>query len=405
MNGPRYDLLLTGGRVIDPAGDIDGPADVAVTSGKIAAVAPGIDPGLAAQVVDVSGRLVTPGLIDIHAHVYDTQNPNYLSVMADAHCLPSGVTTVVDPGTAGAAHFDHFRETVIEKAKTRILALVNIVRDGMLGDWEHDLEQMDPEIAAKTVAANPDVCVGIKTAHYWTKHPFDDAHPPWAAVERALAAGEMCGKPVMFDYWGRPERPYAELILKRMRPGDIHTHCFAQQFGPHGTDSWPQGHHFEARERGVIFDVGHGAASFWFRLAQAAMDAGFPPDSISTDLHTGNMNGPVFDMLNVMSKFLNMGMSLPEVIMRSTINPAREIGRPDLGTLTPGSEADIAVLDQQEGEFRYTDCGRACIRGRWKLECTLTMRAGKIVYDPNGCSMPYWQDAPAPYWVTPLLQA
>ncbi len=391
----HYDLLLQGGRVIDPANGLDGPADVAVAGDRIARVAPGIEPSEAVSVVNVSGLLVTPGLLDIHAHVYHTKEPGGLSVMADSHCPRSGVTTVMDPGTAGAGHFAHFKETVIDRAQTRILALVNIVGSGMLGEWEQDVCEMDANAAAATVAANPDVCIGIKTAHYWTHKPCDDLHPPWAAVERAIQAGELCGKTVMFDFWPRVERPYEELLLKRMRPGDIHTHVFAQQFPILDSAGRPNAFLREARERGVLFDVGHGAASFWFRQAVPAIAHGFVPDTISTDLHTRNVNGPVIDMLTTMSKLLNMGLSASDVIARSTVAAARAICRPELGTLSPGAEADIAVLKLEEGEFRFTDCGKTRLTGSRRLECAMTLRAGKVLYDPTGLSMPEWTDAPA----------
>lgn len=398
MSPPPCDLLLKGGRVLDPANGIDRLADVAVAGDRIAQVAPAIDPASAAAVVDVSGHYVTPGLIDIHMHAYHTREPEGLSVVADHHSFRAGVTTVVDTGTAGAKHFLHFKRTVIDTARTRILAFVNIVGSGMLGEFEQDIGEMDPELAASIVLAYPQVCVGIKTAHYWPTRPFDDLHPPWAAVDRAITAGEICRKPVMVDFWPRPERPYPDLLLKKMRPGDIHTHVFAQQFPILDAEQRPQEYLFAARERGVLFDLGHGAASFWFRQAEPATQKGFLPDTLSTDLHVKNVNGPVFDMLTTLSKMLNLGMTLPEVIARSTAAPARAIGRPELGTLTPGAEADIAVLRVREGRFGYTDCGRARKTGDRKLECALTLRAGKIVYNPEGWSLPEWPDAPPDYW-------
>lgn len=398
----QYDLLLKNGHVIDPANNRDGKMDVAISGGHIAAVGPDLNPALAAQVVDVAGHYVTPGIVDIHVHVYHTREPEGLSVMADSHSFRSGVTTMVDTGTAGAKHFLHFKRTVIDRVKTRIFAYINIVDLGMLGDFEQDIRTMDPELAASIVLAYPDVCVGIKTAHYWTRQPFDEAHPPWAAVDRAVEAGNICQKPVMVDFWPRPpERSYDELILKKMRPGDIHTHVFAQQFPVLDDQGKPNPILFEARERGVIFDVGHGAGSFWFRNAQPAMEGGFMPDSISTDLHTGNVHGVVVDMQTTMNKLLNLGMPLQEVIYRSTVTPAREIGHPELGNLTTGAEADVAVFKLLTGEFSYVDCGRAKIYGDKKLECALTLRAGKIVFDPTGLSMPRWQDAPEAYWRLP----
>lgn len=395
---PTYDLLLKGGHVIDPANYLDGPADVAIQGGKIALIAPDIAPHLAAAVADVTGLIVTPGLIDIHMHAYHTREPEGLGVAPDFHSFRSGVTTMVDTGTAGASHFLHFKRTVIDLAKTRVLAFINIVKLGMVGPFEQDVSGMDPELAASIVLAYPDACVGIKTAHYWTHRPIDAEHPPWAAVDRALEAGKICNKPVMFDFWPRPERPYEELVLQKMRPGDIHTHVYAQQFPLLDENRKIRPFLNEARERGIIFDVGHGAASFWFRQAAPSIEQGFGPDSISTDLHTMNVNGPVVDMLTTMSKFLNMGLSLQEVIYRSTVTPAREIGRPELGTLSVGAEADAAVLKLQEGEFSFVDCGKAKLPGSRNLECRLTLRAGRIVYNPTGMTLPEWKDAPAEYW-------
>jgi dihydroorotase len=405
MCAQEYDLLLQGGHVIDPHNGIDGLMDVAVTGDRIAAVAPDINPALAAKVVDVRGLYVTPGLIDIHVHVHHTREPEGLSVMADSHSFRSGVTTMVDTGTAGAKHFLHFKRTVIDQAKTRIFAYINIVDLGMLGDFEQDVRTMDPELCAATVLMYPDICVGVKTAHYWTQLPWDAEHPPWAAVDRAIQAAELCGKPVMYDFWPRPpERSYQELILEKARPGDIHTHVYAQQFPVVDDDGMPTPWMHEARARGVIFDVGHGAGSFWFRNGYRAIQNGFPPDSISTDLHTGNVHWAVVDMITTMSKILNCGMSLYDVIKLSTINPANEIGHPELGHLSVGAEADIAVIRQLTGEFSYIDCGRAKLTGDRKLECAMTVRAGNIVYDPGGLSLPEWTDAPPAYWVIPNLQ-
>ena len=397
MTEQPYDLLLKGGHVIDPANHIDQVMDVAVTGDKIVRVETDIDPSLATTVTDVSGSYVTPGIIDIHVHAYHTREPEGLSVVIDHHSFRSGVTTVVDTGTAGAKHFLHFKRTVIDTSKTRIFALINIVKSGMIGDWEHDIREMDPELAASIVLAYPEICVGIKTAHYWTHAPYDEAHQPWSAVDRALEASAICKKPLMVDFWPRPERTYQQL-LEKMRPGDIHTHMYAQQFPVLDENNKPNRFLFEARDRGVIFDLGHGAGSFWFRLAIPAIEGGWAPDLISTDLHIGNVNGPVVDMLTTMSKMLAMGWSLQETIYRSTVTPAQEIGHPELGTLSVGAEADVAVLNLQEGHFGFVDCGKAKYFGSQKLTAKLTLRAGKVVYDPEGMTMPEWPDAPAPYW-------
>jgi dihydroorotase len=392
-----YDLLIQGGHVIDPGNHLSQKMDLAIVGNRIARVAPELDPRQARTVVDAADLYVTPGLIDIHVHVYHTREPEGLSVVADHHSFRSGVTTMVDTGTAGAKHFLHFKRTVIDRSKTRIFAFVNIVQSGMLGDFEQDLNEMDPELAASIVLAYPETCVGIKTAHYWTYQPWDETHTPWGAVDRALVASAICKRPLMVDFWPRPERPYPEL-LRKMRPGDIHTHVFGQQFPILDDDGKPNRFLFEARDRGIVFDLGHGAGSFWFRQGIPAMQAGFGPDSISTDLHIGNVNGPVVDMLTTMSKLLNIGMPLDEVIYRSTVTPAREIGHPELGTLSEGSDADVALLKLESGQFSFTDCGQARYTGSHRLTCHMTLRAGQVVYDPSGMSLPDWTQAPASYW-------
>jgi dihydroorotase len=240
-----------------------------------------------------------------------------------------------------------------------------------------------------------EVIVGVKTAHYWTIEQRDQEHPPWAAVDRAEECGRLANVPVMVDFWPQPpERSYDELILKKMRPGDIHTHVFAQQFPIIDQNGKISPILFEARRRGVIFDVGHGEASFWFRNAIPAARQGFLPDSISSDLHRDSLLGPALSMAMTMSKFLAMGVPLEDVIRRSTVNPAQEIRRPELGTLTVGRDADIAVVELRHGRFGYVDCGQTRLLGNVKLVNLLTVRAGHIAYDPTGLSMPEWEKAP-----------
>src|ERR1700723_4728834 len=234
---PRYDLLLKGGHVIDPANHIDEVRDVAVLQGKIAAVEKNIPPDQAGKVVDVSNLYVTPGLIDIHYHVGHGGAPlDWFAVDARAQALPlgipadlalqSGVTTIVDAGTSGAENLLQKKEEVIDRAKVRVLAFLNIVGNGMGGGLEQSLDEMDPKLCAATITRYRDIIVGVKTAHYWTKEPWDAEHVPWAAVDRAIECGALANVPVMFDFWPRPERTYEDLILKKMRPGDIHTHVF-----------------------------------------------------------------------------------------------------------------------------------------------------------------------------------
>jgi len=407
---PRYDLLLKGGHVIDPANHIDEVRDVAVLQGKIAAVEKNIPPNQAGKVVDVSKLYVTPGLIDIHFHVGHGGAPlNWFAPDARAHLMPlgipadlalqSGVTTVVDAGTAGAETFLQEKEEAIDHSKVRVLAFLNIVANGMNGGLEQSVDQMDVKLCADTIKKYPDVIVGVKTAHYWTNEPTDPAHETWAAVDRAIQCGTTANVPVMFDFWPRPERTYSDLILKKMRPGDIHTHVFAQQFPILLEDGKLNPIMTEARSRGVIFDVGHGAGSFWFRNAVPAAKQGFIPDSMSTDLHTGNYT--VLSMNNVMSKFLAMGVPLEDVIRRSTVNPASEIHRPELGTLSVGKEADIAILELMHGNFSYIDNGVARMDGNVRLTARMTVRAGRIVYDPSGLSMVQWEKARPQYFATP----
>ena len=407
----KLELLLKGGHVIDPANDIDTICDVGILDGRIARVEENIPIEVADRVIDVGNLVVTPGLLDIHVHAYHSRahGPGMFvgNLNADAHFLKEGVTTCVDTGTAGAEEFEHFRKTVIETSKTRILGFVNIAAPGM-GDPEQVVANLNPQKAAETAATHDDVCVGIKTAHYWTTESFDDEHPPWASVDATIEAGELCKMPVMVDFWPRPpERSYPDLLLKHLRPGDIHTHVFARQFPIIDEQGEIYDYMREARNKGIHFDLGHGAASFWYRAAMPAIADRFPPDSISTDLHMGNINGHVHSMLDTMSKCLAMGMSLQEVIYRSTVTPARAIHRPQLGSLTPGSEADVAILGVLEGNFYYRDCGWACIEAQHRLECAITLRAGEVVWDRHGMTCPHLQEIPEEeaYWHLPKLQA
>ena len=406
----RYDLLLKGGHVIDPANHIDEVRDVAIFQGKIAAVEKNIPVDQAGKVVDVSKLYVTPGLIDIHYHVGHGGAPlNWFAPDARVHALPlgipadfalqSGVTTIVDAGTSGAETFLQEKEEVIDRAKVRVLAFLNIVANGMSGGLEQSLDQMDSKLCADTIKKYPDLIVGVKTAHYWTKEAWDAEHVPWAAVDRAIECATLANVPLMIDFWPRPERTYEDLILKKMRPGDIHTHVFAQQFPIILADGKLNPAIGDARARGVIFDVGHGAGSFWFRNALPASKQGFVPDSISTDLHIGDYT--TVSMNNVMSKFLALGVPLVDVIRRSTVNPASEIHRSELGTLSIGKDADIAVLDLMHGHFGYVDCGVAKMDANAQLMARMTIRAGRILYDPSGLSMVQWEKARPQYFTTP----
>lgn len=392
----RYDLLLQGGHVIDPKNGISAVRDVAVKDGRIAAVAPHLDRKDALKTVSAAGLYVTPGLVDIHAHVYTGtgERASYAgdnSVYPDGFTFRVGVTTVADAGGSGWRNFEDFKQRVIDRSKTRVLAFLNIVGHGMRGaKFENDLADMEAAPAAEMAKRYPGLIVGFKTAHY--------AGPEWTPVEHAVEAGTMAGIPVMVDFGtDHPERPLADLVTKKLRPGDIYTHCYSGL--RHELDD--SGHvnpgMIEGRKRGVIFDVGHGGGSFAWRIAVPAIRQGFLPDSISTDLHIGSMNTGMKDMLNVMDKFLAMGLSLDDVIGRSTWNPAREIHHEELGNLSVGSPADIAVLRLEAGRFGFTDMYGARMDGKRKLTCELTVHNGRVVYDLNGISRPVWTTLPPGY--------
>jgi dihydroorotase len=393
---PKYDLLLRGGRVIDPRNYVSRVCDVAITKGKIAAVAPGLDPSQALKVVDVAGLYVTPGLIDIHVHVYagTGEKGSYAgdnSVYPDGFTFRSGVTTVADAGCAGWRNFDDFKQHVIDRSKTRVLAFLNIVGSGMRGPtFEQNLADMEALPAAEKAKEYPGLIVGIKTAHY--------AGPEWTPVDRALEAGRLANMPVMVDFGtNRRERPLAELVTSKLRPGDIYTHVYSGLRNEQLESGAVNPALWAARRQGVLFDVGHGGGSFFWRIAIPAVKQGFLPDSLSTDLHIDSMNSGLKDMLNLMSKFLAMGLPLEQVVRWSTWHPACEIRREDLGHLTPGALADVAVLRMEYGDFGFVDGYGARLPGKQKLVCELTLRDGKVVYDLNGITRPDWNLLPRDY--------
>jgi len=393
---PKYDLLLRGGHVIDPRNGLDAVRDVAIAGGKIAAVAPRIEPADAFKTIDVSGLYVTPGLVDIHVHVFagTGEKGSYAgdnSVYPDGFTLRAGVTTVADAGCAGWRNFEEFKTRIIDRAKTRVLAFLNIVGNGMRGGpWEQDLTDMAAVPAGVMARKYPGVIVGIKTAHY--------AGPEWTPVEHAVEAGTIAEIPVMVDFGAnKPERPLAELVTRKLRPGDIYTHVYSGLRGEQEASGRVNPALFEGRKRGVIFDVGHGGGSFAWRIAAPAVKEGFVPDSISTDLHIGSMNAGMKDMLNVMSKFLVLGQPLAEVVRWSTWNPAREIKQEGLGHLSVGAGADVAVLRLEEGRFGFVDSFGARLRGTQRLVCELTLRDGKVVYDLDGLARPDWETLPRDY--------
>lgn len=389
----NYSIVIKGGHVIDPKNGIDEIMDVAIENGKIAKVEKNIDAAKAVQVVNAQGLYVTPGLIDIHTHVFWGVEPNHqysngnLAVQPDGFTFRNGVTTIVDAGSSGWRTFPAFKTQTIDNAKTRVLAFLNIVGEGMRGGYEQNENDMDPKMSALVARQNNEYIVGFKLAHF-------EGHD-WTPTDKAVTAGRLAGNlPVMVDFGGsNPPLSIKELFMDHLRPGDIFTHCFAQlgrgreyiydldakQLKPF---VW------EARKKGIIFDVGYGGISFAYSQAIPAIKEKFFPNSISTDLHVGSMNAAMKDMLTTMSKFLAMGMDLQAVIAASTWNPAKEIQRQELGNLSVGSAADVAVLNLQNGKFGLFDYTGYKIETNKKLECELTIRDGKIVYDLNGIANP-----------------
>ena len=391
-----YSTLLKGGHLIDPKNGINKLMDVAIQDGKIAAVAVNIDPKQAKHVIDITGKYVTPGLIDIHGHVFAGTDPDgqlengFSSLPADGFSFRVGVTTIVDAGDAGAETFELFKKNVIDKSQTRVLAFLNISKKGMYGD-EFSLEQQnnsffDAQMSADVAKHYKDHIVGIKVAHY---HKTD-----WVAVDRAVEAGKLANMPIMVDFGGTvPRLSLEELFLGKMRPGDIFTHTYGELVKTKETivdleTKKLKPFVLEARKRGIIFDVGHGGGSFTFSQAIPATQQGLFPETISTDLHTGSMNSAMKDQLNVMSKFMAMDMPLTDVVKASTWAAAKAINHEELGHLSVGAIADVTVLNLREGKFGFYDVARFKKEGKNLLECEMTIKDGRIVYDLNALSFP-----------------
>jgi dihydroorotase len=396
QQAPEYDFLIKGGRVVDPRNGIDAVRDVAIKDGRIAAVAQGIPGTRALKAVDASGLLVTPGLVDIHVHTYvgeklhDYAGGDW-SVFPDGFTFRTCTTTVADAGTSGWRNFPDFKRRIIDESKTRVTAFLNIVGHGMgSGPIEQDAADMDGEKTAAMALAHKGVIVGIKSAHY--------NGTDWTPYEQAAIAGRKAGVPVMIDFGGnvRAGRTLMDLFTKHLRPGDIFTHMYGGVRGEQDQETkGPSAAMVEGRRRGILFDVGHGGASFRYSAAIPMMKAGFLPDSISTDLHTSSMNSAMKGMLNLMGKFMAMGVPLTDVIRMSTWHPARQITREDLGHLSVGAPADVAVLRVEQGRFGFVDPVGGRLDGTQRLECELTVRDGKVVYDLNGLIADPWDTLPA----------
>lgn len=390
---PVYAIIIKGGHVIDPKNSINEVMDVAIDkAGKIAAVSKNIDPKSAARVVNAKGLYVTPGIIDMHTHNFAGTEPDkylrnsYYANQPDGFTFRVGVTTVVDAGSAGWRNFEKFKDQTIDRARTRVLAFLNIVGEGMAGGAiEQDNGDMDARKTADMALKYKDLIVGFKVAHY--------NKPDWVPIDRAIEAGKVAGNiPVIVDFGGGG-LSLEELTLKKFRPGDIYTHTYGGGGKDREAITDPVSGNlrpfvFEARNRGVIWDVGHGAASFAFKHAVPATKAGFFPDVISTDHHGGSMNSAMKDILNVMNKFLTLGMDVPAIINSVTWKPAQVIHRADIGNLSVGSEGDVTVLRIRKGKFGVFDQMGERLEGKQRFECEVTVKGGRVFYDLNGLTNP-----------------
>lgn len=388
LNSQNIDILIKGGHVIDPKNKIDAVMDVAVADGKILRVAPSIPADNAKKIIDAKGLYVAPGLIDIHTHVFVGSNQGFADgfscVSPDDITLKAGITTVVDAGTSGWRNFPVFKRQVIDRSTTRVLAFLNIAGSGMTGfPSEEDVNDMDARMTSMVIDQYPEIIVGVKIGHF--------RGSDWTPFDRALEAGRLADAPLIVECH-MPLYPLEE-ILRRIRPGDIYTHTYCTAVDREcllDENSKVKPFVMEAKKKGVKFDVGHGGGMFHFNVAVPAFKQGLIPDSFGSDLHRGSMNSGMKNMLDIMSKFLNIGMSLQEVINSGTWSPAGSIKRRDLGHLSEGAVADIVVLSLREGKFGFIDTRNNRLDGDKKLEAEMTIRNGRIVWDMNGLAAESW---------------
>jgi dihydroorotase len=370
-----YDLVIRNGVVMDPAQGLSGRRDLAIQAGRIVSVASEIAPDAAWDSLEASGHLVTPGLIDIHVHVYP--GVSHYGVSPDPTCLARGVTTVCDAGSAGADTFDGLRRYVIDVSETRVLAFLNIAAIGMVSPLDNELEDLrhaSPERAIGVVERHRDVIQGIKARLSRPNVGQNGLEP----LRLARRAAEAVGLPIMVHVGDTPS-PLGD-ILAELRPGDLVTHCFhGRAHGILDDHGAVRPEVTEATRRGIIFDVGHGVGSFSFAVARSALAQGLTPATISSDLHHYNVNGPVFDLATTMSKFLLLGMPMHDVLAKATSVPAGLLGLADrLGSLREGFLADIAIFRLAEGEFEFEDSMKQRVIGRQKLEPVAVIRRGRI---------------------------
>lgn len=385
VQAQEFDIVIKNGHVIDPKNGIDGVRDVAISRGKIELVTTDIASSRGKQVIEAKGLYVCPGFIDIHTHVFVGSQPEVFadgvnSLSPDDFTFKSGVTTVVDAGTSGAQSFPKFKEQVIDRSKTRILAWLNIAGPGMIGSpGQEDISVMNVDDAVATIDKYRDRIVGVKIGH------FDGEE--WIPFERALSAASQAVVP-MFVECHLPKYKLEDQLAK-MRPGDIITHSFekvSERMSVIDDQGKVRDFVLAAKSRGILFDLGHGGAGFWFSEAIPAIKQGLLPHTFGTDLHRFSMNAGMKDMSNVMSKFMALGLSRTDVVRRATWNAAQAIHREDLGNLSTGSVADMAIIREVTGDFGFVDAGGNRIMGDRKLIAELTLREGKVVWDLNGLS-------------------
>ena len=381
----NYDLVLAGGHVIDPASQVDRLADVAFSDGKVAAVGPGLAAG-GRDVRDVAGMIVMPGMIDFHTHVY--WGGTSLGIRPDLLAKRSGTTTWLDVGSAGPGNFEGFREHVIGSTQTRILAYLHISFAGIYGFSDRvsvgescDLHLLEPNVCADVAIANPDLVRGIKVRIGRHASCFNGLVPLQIAIE----AAEQAGLPVMCHIDAPP--PRYEEVLELLRPGDTLTHCFRPRpNAPIHRDGRVREACFAAREKGILFDIGHGMGSFAFAVAKAMLAGGFAPDIISSDVHALCIDGPAFDNLETMSKFLNLGMPVSDIVRAVTATPAGVLSRPDLADLSVGSTGDATVLAVDRGQFRFVDVVKEELAGDRKFRLDSVVLAGALWHDARAAS-------------------
>ena len=382
-----YDILIKNGTIVDPGNNVNSKLDIAISNKKISKVAESIDDSKSKQTIDAKNMIICPGLIDIHAHSFGY----WEAIFPDEMCLPFGTTTMLDAGGPGWKTFDRMKDDVIRKSKTRVFSLLNIIGSGMIMDGEQNVSDMDPEATAAKINERKDMLVGVKVAHFEANS--------WEAIKRGKRAAEDSGTFVMVEQNPISGRNMEKLLNDYMSKGDILTHVYAWGKPILDQNKKVYSYFFDARKKGVLFDLGHGAGSFSFSMAKPAIEQGFLPDTISTDHHRESMLTNHSNMPNCMSKMLALGLSLEETIEKSTLTPSKILNQPELGHIGEGSEADIAILKINEGKYGLIDNG---LTGNRKLisdkiiENQVTIKSGKVVWDREGASFEDYKFTPSP---------